>query len=168
MGDSTSIPSDRSVVVLTDADGDSDDGGAASSSLADSVVVLLDTEAGSSNYPYDVRVLTDADKSIDAIACKVQDRLNQSQDFKSTRGYTADGDESLFFLDVVRRGLAPDRGLFVASEYQPFEKEEIERLIDLPYQERALRVMERFPLGMYFLYVFHSFVRRSDLVRRNL
>jgi threonine synthase len=64
--------------------------------------------------------------------------------FCSTRGYA--GVEN--FLDVVRLGLAPDGGLFVPCEFdQPFTTSELGDLVQKNYLERALTVLERFPVN---------------------
>jgi len=72
--------------------------------------------------------------------------------YVSTRGYPdtlkdPEGQEKLNFLDVVRKGLAPDRGLFVAREFHPFYSGTLEDMIRLDYQRRALQVFDHFPIS---------------------
>ena len=105
---------------------------------------------------YDYRIAVYAEDSPRDIAERIQRRLAESDAFVSTRGYSrgqekGEGQDGVGhgheFVDVVRKGLAPDRGLFVCEELQPFHLADIERLVGLNYQETALRVMERLPLG---------------------
>ena len=106
---------------------------------------------------YDLRIPVYRDDSPRDIALRIQRRLEESDAFVSTRGYDRRteegetegggrrrGDE---LVDVVRRGLAPDRGLFVCEQLHPLTRTDVERLVGLSYHETALRVMERLPLG---------------------
>ena len=111
---------------------------------------------------YDIRVMipyksTDSNttdhSTIDAIANQVYSRLTEyrKQRYTSTRGFTGVSSTGKFtyeLLDAIRIGLAPDRGLFVAEVFQPFIYAQLNRLVHLSYPEVALRVLERFPLGM--------------------
>ncbi len=61
--------------------------------------------------------------------------------FVSTRG--ADG-SSKTFCDVVLEGLAPDGGLYVINDRPPhMSKEQWNRLVNLKYADRALRILEQ-------------------------
>ena len=93
---------------------------------------------------YDVRVAFSADDTPKEMAERVVKELEKSQEFKSTRGWK---EENFQFLDVVRKGLAFDGGLFVPEQLPEFFSGELERMLPLNYQERALRVLEKFPLG---------------------
>ena len=108
---------------------------------------------------YDIRVSVRQRETPKQIAQRIVDKLSKTGEFVSTRGYnraeqqqaggasgggSAVGEE---FVEVVKRGLAPDRGLFVAKDMNPMALEDIGRLVGLNYHEKALRVMERLPLG---------------------
>jgi threonine synthase len=101
---------------------------------------------------YDERVLIEAGETPRQIAEKIvkQLRRRDQENFVSTRGYAREeGKSGVDFLDVVAQGLSPDRGLFVprSLESMRFSLGELARLQGLGYEETALRVMERFPLG---------------------
>jgi threonine synthase len=102
---------------------------------------------------YDERVLIEVGESPRQIAEKIvkQLRRRDQESFVSTRGYAGEegGKAGVDFLDVVAQGLSPDRGLFVprSLESMRFSLGELARLQGLGYEETALRVMERFPLG---------------------
>ena len=100
---------------------------------------------------YDVRISVNSGDSPAELARRILATLQREDHFVSTRGHDrrkGEGGRGEELLEVVRKGLAPDRGLFVpASELPRMSLEEIGRLVGLPYQEKALRVMERLPLG---------------------
>lgn len=107
---------------------------------------------------YDIRVSVRQHESPKQIAQRIVEKLKKTGEFVSTRGYNRsaqqqqqrgeqDGPLGEEFVEVVKRGLAPDRGLFVAKEMNPMALEDIGRLVGLNYHEKALRVMERLPLG---------------------
>ena len=104
---------------------------------------------------YDLRVIITHGETPEQIAHKIQGMLQrrEAESYVSTRGYDASLSPSdgakLDFLDVVAQGLSPDRGLFVPAHLDAlrFSSRELQRLQHLSYQELALRVMERFPLG---------------------
>jgi threonine synthase len=94
---------------------------------------------------YDIRVIVSEGESPQQIAEKVVHLLMRSPQFISTRGFF---DPRIDFLQVVKQGLAPDGGLFVPLSFPPkFSLGELKRLLPLSYQERALRLLERFHLG---------------------
>jgi threonine synthase len=95
---------------------------------------------------YHVRIMTSDGDDIDEIAHRVVAELSKDQNYRSTRGWCAK-DNDTEFLDVIRMGLAPDRGLFVAPSWTSFTIPQLGQMVDLPYQERVLRVFEKFPLG---------------------
>ena len=104
---------------------------------------------------YDIRVSVRQNEAPKQIAARIAEKLKRTGEFKSTRGYNRAAEQQQQqerrtgeeFVEVVRRGLAPDRGLFVAAEMNPMALEDIGRLVGLNYHEKALRVMERLPLG---------------------
>ena len=105
---------------------------------------------------YDIRVSVRRNETPEQIARRIAEKLKKTGEFVSTRGYDRSnqqqrgGEERPVgeeFVEVVKRGLAPDRGLFVAKEMNPMALEDIGRLVGLNYHEKALRVMERLPLG---------------------
>jgi threonine synthase len=111
---------------------------------------------------YDTRVLVrTGPHPAEEIAHAVQQCLENSQEYVSTRGYhrqpesNDDGKHSTgcshqidHIFRVIDRGLAPDRGLYVPLHFTTFEDAELERMLYLSYAEKALRVIERFPLGL--------------------
>ncbi len=58
----------------------------------------------------------------------------------STRG----NKQSVDSAEAIIAGLADDGGLFVPTEMPQIDKGFIERLVDVPYEERALRVLQLF------------------------
>ncbi|CAF1366614.1 unnamed protein product [Didymodactylos carnosus] len=94
---------------------------------------------------YDIRIIVNDGQTQIDIAHVICRELNKLQKYVSTRGFQ--NENSLEFIDVAKRGLSPDRGLFVPISFSPLSLAELERLSGLSYQEKALRVIERFPLG---------------------
>ena len=72
------------------------------------------------------------DETTEGIIYKIIDVLERDQEYVSTRG----NDEKFTFFEVIRNGLAKDRGLFVPKYFPKFDKSQWERLINLNYQER--------------------------------
>ena len=104
---------------------------------------------------YDIRVSVRQHEKPQQIAQRIVEKLSRTGEFTSTRGYDRAAEQQQRrerrmgeeFVEVVRRGLAPDRGLFVAKEMNAMALEDIGRLVGLNYHEKAMRVMERLPLG---------------------
>jgi len=120
---------------------------------------------------YDLRVMYGKEDSVESIASRVIAEVTKSQAFTSTRGVqrkpsgtkragdlvgagandklsgSSSPSEAFSLFDVVQQGLAPDRGLFLPLQCRPLSAHSLRRIADLAYPERALRVMERFPLG---------------------
>ncbi|XP_007887904.2 threonine synthase-like 1 [Callorhinchus milii] len=100
---------------------------------------------------YDVRVLCESGESAEAIAVKVLEAVKRYQDitpetFISTRSTTEDSEarkDPVFFSDVVVEGLASDGGLYVpATKLPKLTPGEWQRLVDVPYIERAQVLLE--------------------------
>ena len=64
--------------------------------------------------------------------------LQKNEKFCSTRGHDSGSTGApVEFTNVVQQGLAPDRGLYVPeTQPTPFQLNELERLVDLNFQER--------------------------------
>lgn len=60
--------------------------------------------------------------------------------YRSTRGTAGD----ITSADAIKRGLAPDGGLFVPEVIPRLSPEEIYSLIDMDYKERAVFILSRF------------------------
>lgn len=97
---------------------------------------------------YDIRIMTTEGEDVQTIADRILKELRKDQNYGSTRGWKSETGNTEF-LDVIRMGLAPDRGLFVAPEWTPFTLAQLGRMIVMPYEDRVLRVFERFPLGSH-------------------
>lgn len=100
---------------------------------------------------YDVRVIVEDRETLDNIALKVAEAVNNFTNdggFVSSRG-GADGtgdvaQHYVSFLDVVLKGLAPDGGLYLRAGHRPhFTLGELRRLMELDFRERSLRILER-------------------------
>ncbi|KAL0491099.1 threonine synthase-like protein [Acrasis kona] len=104
---------------------------------------ILDKRASIYENSYDVRIMIETGSSPEQIANKIHQSLLRSDKYLSTRGLDSDLD----FTQVVKTGLAPDRGLFMSKEHSSFTFSELQRLQNLSYPEVTLRVMEKFPLG---------------------
>ena len=93
---------------------------------------------------YDTRVICERNESPESIAGKVLTQvknLKSKQVYASTRGFHM-GEKG--FNDVLLQGLAPDGGLIVPqSEVPKMSLGQLSRLVDLPYAERALRILEQ-------------------------
>lgn len=81
---------------------------------------------------YDVRVIIEENETIESIADKIIEILGRDQEFVSTRGRK----DHYLFLEVIKEGLAADRGLFVPKYLPSLSLNQISRLINLSYQER--------------------------------
>jgi hypothetical protein len=96
---------------------------------------------------YDIRIIIGEKEceqgNENMIAHRIYNHLNMDQLFISTRGCT----ENYLFQDVIREGLAKDRGLFVPKNIPLFSDDQWKRLINLNYKERCLRILESFPMG---------------------
>ena len=121
------------------------------SNPSDSLNILLDYPEGplsnQNNTQYDIRVLIGEKESErgneQLIAERIFKNLTLDHEYISTRG----SDEKYLFNDVIRDGLAKDRGLFVPKYFPRFSQDQWARLINLNYEERCLRILESFPLG---------------------
>lgn len=60
--------------------------------------------------------------------------------YESTRG----GLKSVSSAEAIKRGLAPDGGLFVPEKYVRFTQDAILSLVDMSYQERAVYILKHF------------------------
>ena len=67
---------------------------------------------------------------------------NKSITYSSTRGCATQ--KSLSFRDVVMRGLAHDRGLFVPDSFPSVSSAELESWRRLNYADLAVKVIEKF------------------------
>lgn len=149
---------------------------------------ILDYRGSIYESCYDIRVLVpyqhtanehnvDDISTVEAIANTAYNHLiqNNKQRYISTRGFngTDSNNDGITYelLDAIRVGLAPDRGLFVAEQFQPFHVAQLHRLVNLSYPEVALRVLERFPLGSlhpthlrHLLYDAYSTFNNADIL----
>lgn len=105
---------------------------------------ILEYRKGFYERFYDVRIAFNEFQDPQEVFKRVLFSLEQNQDFVSTRGLQS---KNFDFLDTVRTGLAPDGGLFVPQEIPTLHCEEMGRLLPISYQERAVRILEKFPLG---------------------
>lgn len=100
---------------------------------------------------YDVRILVEDGQGPESIADQVVEKLGKDQRFFSTRDISTQAEKDAQppkqFFEVVRRGLADDRGLYFPSYFPKISLKQLERLVDLSYHERALRILELFPLS---------------------
>lgn len=93
---------------------------------------------------YDIRIICEPNESQESIAEKI---VEQIKDYRSYSGYVStrggvSGDTT--FSEAILQGLAPDGGLFVPSKPIPkISQKQLARLLDLSYQERALRILEK-------------------------
>ncbi|XP_064606711.1 threonine synthase-like 1 [Liolophura sinensis] len=98
---------------------------------------------------YDIRVIVGKNETCESIAERVIDHLKTFREercYLSTRVTSSANQEGVFksFSDTIIQGFAQDGGLFVpAYDIPKFSLQEIERIVDLSYEERALRVLQR-------------------------
>ncbi|ESO91165.1 hypothetical protein LOTGIDRAFT_105242 [Lottia gigantea] len=94
---------------------------------------------------HDIRVTCCSGDTPEIIASKLLSALKNVHNdpgYVSTRG--SDCDQPSTFLDTVLQGLAKDGGLFVRSTELPtMPRYEQQRLIDMNYSDRALRILHR-------------------------
>jgi threonine synthase len=112
-----------------------------------SIKVFLDhPESKENNFllnGYDIRIIIGKEETESVIADRILNSLHKDQEYLSTRGSR----NNYTFFDVIRDGLAPDRGLFVPKYFPTLNSSQWLRLVPLTYQERCLRILEGFPLG---------------------
>lgn len=60
--------------------------------------------------------------------------------YESTRG----GDEKITSAEAIKRGIAPNGGLYVPREYQGLTLDQIKDLVNMSYSERASYILKRF------------------------
>ena len=93
---------------------------------------------------YDIRVVIGKDDTPEEIANNVLNAIkSRSKDkYFSTRG----NDNEQSFHHVLLSGLAKDKGLYLPESFLKFNGEkELERMIELKYDEVCSRVIEKFP-----------------------
>ena len=93
---------------------------------------------------YDRRVMFVKDWEIEEKAEKVIRVIKQSEQFVSTRWFFDNNDD---FISVVRKWIADDWWLFVPRELPFLDERDMRYLKKFDYKKRALRVLEKFPLG---------------------
>lgn len=128
-------------------------------SETNSIKVFLDFEQQEKNQlieeklslanNYDIRVLIGKEENSDEIVNKIFTSIDRDQEYISTRGgnYNNKDRDYYTFLDVIRDGLAKDRGLFVPKYFPRLGESQWKRLVNMSYQERCFTVLENFPLG---------------------
>ena len=52
--------------------------------------------------------------------------------------------EKVFAAEAIKKGLAPDRGLYMPEEIPALTEKDIEKLRTLPYEERAAEILSLF------------------------
>jgi threonine synthase len=117
-----------------------------SNSHENSIKIYLDySDQNSNNFSndYDIRILIGKEESESIIVDRILNSLEKDQEYISTRG----SKNNYTFYDVIRDGLASDRGLFVPKYFPRLNSSQFQRLVPLTYQERCLRILEGFPLG---------------------
>lgn len=60
--------------------------------------------------------------------------------YKSTRGHEAE----LTFAQAIKQGIAADGGLFVPADDVTISKEQLEQMVSMSYQERAVMILKQF------------------------
>ncbi len=109
---------------------------------------ILDYRAQFYEKYYDKRIIVTEGETPSQIAQKIVNILKKNENFTSTREENIDSSEKFNFLDVVKKGLSPNGGLFVPEKFpEPFLISEIKRLSPLSYTERCIRIFEKFPLA---------------------
>ena len=102
---------------------------------------------------YDIRVIVGENESPARICRKVHMAI---QDYKDRHGYVSTREDPSMaafrsFNDIVLKGLADDGGLFVPSTAPYMTGKEWSRLVGMSYQDRALRILEKWihPLDIH-------------------
>ncbi|XP_031566316.1 threonine synthase-like 1 [Actinia tenebrosa] len=104
---------------------------------------------------YDIRITCEINESPERITDKVIQGVRSMETrpcYVSTRHKPVEFKENTSFLDVVLQGLAADGGLFVPAQKIPhMTLGEWSRLTQCTYQERALRILEKWisPLDLH-------------------
>lgn len=110
---------------------------------------ILDHRQKSYEQAYDVRILCEEDDSPECVSEKVVQALKVLEDdhgYVSTRQdkNSVGAQDRTSLGEILLQGLAPDGGLYVPALQIPcLSRGEWSRLVNLTYQERALRIMER-------------------------
>ena len=106
---------------------------------------------------YDIRVIIEDEESIESVANKIINLMERDQEYLSTRG----SKEGFLFFDVIKEGLAKDRGLFIPTYIPKFQLNQIKRMIDMSYEERCLRILEGFPIGDLSPQTLNKFINKA-------
>lgn len=94
---------------------------------------------------YDIRVVCESNETQESIAEKIAEQI---KDYKEYSGYVSTRDDTRSktstFSEAILKGLAADGGLFVPNKTMPkFTSKQFSRMVDFSYQERALRILEK-------------------------
>ena len=99
-----------------------------------SLIDILEWRRNIYENTYDIRFILDPCKDggfdLQYNAKKLIEMLNKDQDYVSTRGA-----KNFLFNKVLTDGLAPDGGLFVSSYMPKFSIYQLQRFINLSFQE---------------------------------
>ncbi|XP_062608872.1 threonine synthase-like 1 [Saccostrea cucullata] len=110
---------------------------------------ILDHRQSTYEQAYDIRILCEEDESPESVSEKVVQALKvleEDQGYVSTRQdvKSQSPHERTTLGEILLQGLAPDGGLFVPALQIPcLTKGEWSRLVNMRYQDRAVRIMEK-------------------------
>jgi threonine synthase len=100
---------------------------------------------------YDVRVIVEKGANVNRIADQVWYQVEKDQRFFSTRNTKTYAEKQHLPLEsfhtVVQQGLSDDRGLYFPEYIPSITLKQLERLVPMSYRERALRILELFPIA---------------------
>lgn len=104
---------------------------------------------------YDIRILVGKNETAENIAKMVVDCLSKDEEYISSRGNS----QPFYFKYAIQQGLAKDRGLYVPKYFPRLQLNQFERLINMSYVDRSLRILEMFPIGDLCPQVLHKMIR---------
>jgi len=88
---------------------------------------------------YDVRVIIGNSFTPERVCDEIEKLINKDERFISTRNDNDNDIENfLYFEDVISKGLADDKGLFLPFYFPFFDLYQFERLVEMTYEERYL------------------------------
>ena len=104
-----------------------------------SLAEILDYRKSIYEKYYDVRIVIGDSFTPERVCDEIEKLINKEERFISTRDVNIQNGiskENLTFENVITKGIADDKGLFLPLYYPYFDLHQLERLVELTYEER--------------------------------
>ena len=102
---------------------------------------------------YDIRIIIGKSDTPEEITEEIIKAIYRDQRYISTRQIQDENTKYYSFENVLSKGLADDKGLFLPLHYPYFRLNQYERLVKLSYQERYQIYFKK----IFFIFYFKSF-----------